>query len=138
MDWETDETVSGSVMVEIFNRDLFDLVSPFLEGHVVGRCVRARDGAVIPTHVTLYALPGRGIRVDGADPTNTLYFQCEGCGHQYAQYSPKYVIRKAGLAGRRASLAGRHDALTVDEGLMHQIKAMKFKNIHISSVPVVD
>lgn len=138
LDRQSDETVIGSVMVEILRRDLFDIVAPFLDGHVVGRCVLASNGALIPSHVTLYALPGKGVFVDGSDPANTLYSECPVCGDRSAQYSPEYVIRRKDLAGRRASLAGRHNALTVDEDLMQQIKSMNFKNIHISSVPVVD
>lgn len=138
LDRGTDETIIGCVMVNIIHHSLFEIVSPFLDGHIAGRCVAAGTGKIIESHVTLYALPGKGIMVDGEDPASTLYFQCPVCGDRDAQYSPKYVIRRKDLAGRRASLAGRHDALTVDEGLMRQIKSKNFKNIHISSVPVVD
>lgn len=138
LDRDTDETVIASVMVSILHVRLFELVAPWLEGHVAGRCVRTADGQNVPSHVTLYALPGKGIFVDGASPSKTRYRECPVCGDLNAEYSPKYVIRRKDLAGRRASLAGRHDALTVDEDLMQQIKSKSFKNIHISSIPVVD
>lgn len=134
----TTETIIPCALVKILSRALYDLVAPFLTGHVQGSCVRADDGTVIPTHVTLYALPGMGLFMDGADPQKTQYFVCPTCGDRYAQYSPKYVIRRSDFAGRRAALVSRHSALAVDEDLMRQIKSMNFKNIHISSVPVVD
>lgn len=135
----TEETIIGCVLVQILSRRLYEILEPHLDNVVVGRCVRAEDGVVIPSHVTVYCTPGEGLYFDGRVPSQTRYHVCKSCGVRYAHYcAAGYAVHRADLKERRAWLEGRHGAPVVDKELAEQVRALKLPNTHFVSMPVVD
>jgi len=77
--------------IAVFSVDLLAHLRPYLEGFVLGRCLRS-DGSVIPSHATCYTRHTLLLHGD----QDTKYWTCTTCGLAWS-YTPfraaRYVLR---------------------------------------------
>lgn len=122
------EPTYPSPMALIIRRDLLDVISPHLEGHVVGSCVWAQSGEAIPEFATVYTVAPKSVYLRG--DAKTTYRICEQCGMPRLGSDPRsnqpLYIARSQLSGRQAYQMTVFDSIVVSGDLRQRIAEAGF------------
>jgi hypothetical protein len=83
---------------DIVSTEVAELLRPHLAGPVWGRCIDARDGSVIQSHVSVYSPPSATAIVRGGP--HARYSTCKTCG--------RVQLRERARSAGRSSLDATH------------------------------
>lgn len=134
-----DSPILYAPLVEIVHISIYALIEPHLRGHVAGRCLYAESGIVMAEYVTLYALPGSGVFLDGQTEQATRHVKCPECGTLYSTNTDgRYAVHAKDVAEVRASLLNRHDALIVDAEILSRVRALDFRGLRARRMPIIE